>query len=302
MAQEFSVSPEVGTLGTTLYVLGFASGPLIWAPASELIGRRWPLTVGKLGGAVFTIASAVGKDIQTVIICRFFAGLFGASQLSVVPALLSDIYDNSQRGTAIAIYSLTVFVGPFIAPFVGGFIASSPLGWRWTLYIPAFMAFACGVIFVLFLKETYSPCLLSSKAAMIRRQTGNWAIHAKHDEVDIDLQELIHKNLLRPLRMLITEPIILLISLYMSFIYGLVYALLEAYPYVFETTYGMSPGIGGLTFIGLIIGQVLACAFILSQHSTYMKKLVANKNVSVPEWRLSPAIIGAPVFTAGIFW
>jgi DHA1 family multidrug resistance protein-like MFS transporter len=302
VAREFSVSSEVGTLGTTLYVLGFASGPLIWAPASELIGRRWPLTVGKLGGAIFTVASAVGKDIQTVIICRFFAGLFGASQLSVVPALLSDMYDNSQRGIAIAIYSLTVFVGPFSAPFIGGFIASSPLGWRWTLYIPAFMAFACGITFAIFLKETYSPCLLSSKAAIIRKQTLNWAIHAKHEEMDINFRELFHKSFLRPLRMLITEPIILLISLYMSFIYGLVYALLEAYPYVFETTYRMSPGIGGLTFIGLIIGQLLACAFILSQHSTYMKKLVANKNVSVPEWRLFPAIIGAPVFTAGIFW
>jgi DHA1 family multidrug resistance protein-like MFS transporter len=75
--------------------------------------------------------------------------------------------------------------------------------------------------------------------------------------------------LLRPLRILITELIVLLISLYMYFIYGLVYALLEAYPYVFETIYGMTPGIGGLTFISLIIGQILTCAFILSQHSAY---------------------------------
>jgi DHA1 family multidrug resistance protein-like MFS transporter len=125
--------------------------------------------VGKLGRAVSTIASAVGKDIQTAIICRFFVSLFGASQLSVVPTLLSDIYYNSQRGISIAIYSLTVFVGPFIAPFIGGFIASSLLVWRWTLYISAFMSFTCGILFVLFLKETYSPGQLSSKAVMIRR-------------------------------------------------------------------------------------------------------------------------------------
>lgn len=108
-SKAFGVSSEVGTLGTTLYVLGFASGPLIWAPASELVGRRWPLTIGMLGGAIFTIASAVAKDIQTLIICRFFAGMFGASQLSVVPAVLSDIYNNIHRGIAIALYSLTVF-------------------------------------------------------------------------------------------------------------------------------------------------------------------------------------------------
>jgi DHA1 family multidrug resistance protein-like MFS transporter len=72
-----------------------------------------------LGVAIFTISAAVCKDIQTLIICRFFAGLFGASQLSVVPAVLSDLYNSSQRGTAITIYSLTVFVGPFSAPFIG---------------------------------------------------------------------------------------------------------------------------------------------------------------------------------------
>lgn len=255
-----------------------------------------------LGGAIFTIASAVAKDIQTLILCRFFAGLFGASQLSVVPAVLSDIYNNIHRGVATALYSLTVFVGPFSAPFIGGSISSSFLGWRWTLYIPAFMSFASGSLLVIFLEETYAPVLLVSKAATMRRQTSNWGIHAKQDELEVNFRELVQKYFIRPLQMLVTEPIILLISLYMSFIYGIVYALLEAYPYVFETVYGMSPGIAGLAFIGLIIGQVLACVFILSQHSVYAKKLTANNNVPVPEWRLLPATVGAPVFTVGIFW
>lgn len=301
-SEAFRVSSEVGILGTTLYVLGFASGPLIWAPASELIGRRWPLTIGMMGSAIFTIASAVAKDIQTLIICRFFAGMFGASQLSVVPGVLSDIYNNSHRGVAITLYSLTVFVGPFGAPFTGSFITTSFLGWRWTLYIPAFMGFACGSLFVLFLRETYVPVLLVSKAAAMRRQTLNWGIHAKQDELEVNAQELLQRYFTRPLRMLATEPIILLISIYMSFIYGIVYALLEAYPYVFETVYGMSPGIGGLAFIGLIIGQVLACTFIVSQHSVYTRMLSMNNNVPIPEWRLLPTTIGAPVFTIGIFW
>ncbi|PYH94452.1 bicyclomycin resistance protein [Aspergillus ellipticus CBS 707.79] len=301
-AKTFGVSNEVGILGTTLYVLGFAFGPLIWAPASELIGRRWPLTIGTLGGAIFTVSSAVGKDIQTVIICRFFAGMFGASQLSVVPALLSDIYDNTQRGAAITVYSLAVFCSPFIAPFCGGFIETSPLGWRWTLYIPAIMGFTCSAIFIVFLRETHAPCLLVVKASALRHQTGIWALLAKQEEVEVDLKQLARKYFTRPLRMLVTEPIILIISIYMSFIYGIVYALLVAYPYVFESVYGMSPGEAGLTFIGLVIGQVCACTFIVAGNSAYVRKLIANKNVPVPEWRLSSAIVGAPVFVVGIFW
>lgn len=303
-SREFGVSSEVGTLGTSLYVLGFAAGPILWAPMSELKGRKWPLTIAILGGGIFTIASAVAKDIQTLVICRFFAGMCGSSQLTVVPGVLSDLFDNNSRGTAIALYALTVFVGPFSAPFTGGFIVSSSLGWRWTLYIPSILCFANGVISILFLRETYAPCILIEKATRLRRQTGNWGIHAKQERLEVDSGALVKKYFTRPLRMLVTEPIILLVSMYMSFIYGLVYALLEAYPYVFESIYGMKTGVSGLPFVALIIGQILACSFILFQYATYTKKLVENKNVPVPvpEWRLRPALLGAPIFAIGIFW
>ncbi|KAL2811998.1 bicyclomycin resistance protein [Aspergillus granulosus] len=300
-SKSLGVGREVGTLGTTLYVLGFAFGPLIWAPASELIGRRWPLTIGMLGDAIFTIASATCKDVQTLIICRFFAGVFGASQLSVVPAVLADLYNDMRRGIAISLYALTVFVGPFSAPFIGGFITTSDLGWRWTLYIPALIGFASGTILLLSLKETYAPVLLVSKAAALRKQTGNWAIHAKYEELDVDFQELVTKYFTRPLRMLATEPILLLITMYMSFIYGIVYGLLGAYPYVFETVYGMTPGVAGLAFIGLIAGLLLACTFNVS-HALYMRRWVEYHKLPAPEWRLFPPTIGAPVFTVGIFW
>lgn len=255
-----------------------------------------------LVGGIFTIASAVAQDIQTLIICRFFAGVCGASQLSVVPAVLADVYDNEHRGIAIQVYALTVFGGPFIAPFSGGFIASSYLGWRWTLYIPAFLSLANGAISLIFLKESYAPCILITKAVAIRKATNNWGIHAKQEEVELDMAELADKYFTRPLKLLFTEPIILAISLYMSFIYGLVYALLEAYPYVFEQIHGMTPGVAGLTFIGPLIGILLALGFVLSQHGTYTRNLLENKNVPIPEWRLRPTIVGAPVFTVGLFW
>ena len=289
-------------MGTTLYVLGFATGPLIWAPWSEVRGRKWPLTISMLVGGIFTIGSAVAKDFQTLVICRFFAGVCGASQLTVVPGVLSDIYDNTHRGEAISLYALTVFVGPFSAPFTAGFITSSSLGWRWTLHIPAFFSFANGFISLFFLPESYAPCLSVAKAAALRRQTGIWGIHAEHERIEIDPKILINKHFTRPLKMLVTEPIILLVSLYMSFIYGLVYCLLEAYPYVFEDIYGFAPGVGGLPFLSLIIGQVLACLYIIWDHGKYVWKLLGNANVPIAEWRLTPTLLGSPIFAIGIFW
>jgi DHA1 family multidrug resistance protein-like MFS transporter len=254
-----------------------------------------------LGGGIFTIASAVSKNIQTLIICRFFAGMFGASQLTVVPGVLADLYNNTTRGAAISLYALTVFVGPFMAPFVGGFIASSYLGWRWTLNIPAIFSLGNGVVSVLFLDETYPPCILVAKAVAIRNESQK-NILARHEEIEVSIAGLVEKYFTRPLKLLFTEPIILVVSVYMSFIYGLVYALLEAYPFVFEHVYGMAPAIAGLMFVGLIVGVVLACAFILFGQLDYARKLAENKGVTVPEWRLAPTLLGAPVFTIGLFW
>ncbi|KAJ6036543.1 hypothetical protein N7540_000822 [Penicillium herquei] len=301
-SKSFDVSSEVGTLSTTLYVLGFACAPIIWAPSSELCGRKWPLTIAMLGAGIFTIGSAVAKDIQTLLICRFFAGMCGASQLTVVPGLLTDLFDNMYRGVAMTVYALTVFVGPLAAPILGGFITNSYLGWRWTLYISAICSFLNGALSIFFLKETYAPCILIGKAKVLREMTGNWGIHAKQEKIELEFMNLAEKYFTRPLKLLVTELILLLISLYMTFIYALVYALLEAYPYIFQKVYGMSLGVDSLPFIGLIIGQLLGCGYIISQQKAYAKKLAENNNIPVPEWRLSPPLLGGPIFTIGIFW
>lgn len=283
-------------------MLGFAAGPTVWAPGSELIGRRWPLSIGLLGCGIFNIACAVGKDIQTIMICRFFAGFFSASPVSVVPAVFADLFNNAQRGVVMSVFCMAVFIGPFAAPFVGGFIVMSDLGWRWTMYISAIMVFLAFILIFAFLKESYAPVILVEKAAVLRRQTRNWGIHAKQDEVEVDITELVRNNFTRPIKMLISEPILLLVSLYISFIYGLMYALLGAYPVVFQGVYGMNIGVGGLTFIGLIIGELVGGVLILFLQDSYKRKLAANNDTPIPEWRLPPAILGGIAFTIGMFW
>ncbi|KAL2171610.1 hypothetical protein VTG60DRAFT_2178 [Thermothelomyces hinnuleus] len=299
---EFGVSPEVSLLGVSLYVLGFATGPTFWAPLSELKGRRLPLVISMFGFSIFNTANAVAKDLQTVLITRFFAGFFGASPLAVVAAVFSDMFDNRTRGIAITVFSMTVFTGPLLAPFIGGFIIESDLGWRWTSWIVSFMGWLAFVLDLFFLRETYPPVILIDKAAELRRRTLNWGIHAKQEEIEVDLRELITKNFSRPMRLLFTEPIVTLLSVYMAFIYGLLYLFLTAYPFVFQRVHGMKPGVGGLTFFGMILGQIVAGITIMLQQPWYQRKLAANGGVPVPEWRLPSVIAGGVAFAAGLFW
>ena len=302
VSEIFGVSFEVAVLSSSLYILGYAFGPLIWAPFSELKGRRVPIIVGMFGFSIFNIAVATGKDLQTVFISRFFTGVFGSCPLAVVAAVFADIFDNHMRGVAVAVFASTVFLGPLIAPFIGGFINTSYLGWRWTAYIPAIMGFTALILNVFFLQESYPPVVLIHKAEKLRRRTRNWGIHAKQEEIELDLRELIVNNFSRPLRLLISEPLILAVTLYLSFIYGLLYCFLTAYPIVFQGVYHMSPGVGGLPFFGMVIGLCVAGAVVVFSNPSYNKKLEANNGIPVPEWRLPPVIIGGVLFAGGLFW
>ena len=190
----------------------------MWAPFSELYGRKPPLIIAAFGFAIFSIAVAAAKDIQTIMICRFFAGLFGSSPHAIVADVFADMFDNKLRGLAVAVFSATVFMGPLLAPFIGGFITQSDLGWRWTEYISSFMGFLSFALLFFFMEETYPPVVLINKASELRRRTKNWGIHAKQEEIEVDFKELIVKNVSRPMRILFTEPIVLLITIYMSFI------------------------------------------------------------------------------------
>ena len=130
ISQVFGVSVEVALLSSSLYIAGYAFGPLIWAPFSELKGRRLPILISMFGFSIFNTLVATAKDLQTVMITRFFAGVFGSCPLAVVAAVFADIFDNHSRGIAIAIFASTVFLGPLLVPFIGGFINTSYLGWR----------------------------------------------------------------------------------------------------------------------------------------------------------------------------
>jgi len=145
---------------------------------------------------------------------------------------------------------------------MGGFITQSYLGWRWTAYITLIMAAFFGTVGFLVVPESSHPKILQSRAQKIRFETKNWAIHSQRDTINVDLSSLINTYLFRPFIMLIQEPILLLITIYMALIYGILYLFFEAYPISFQEERGWNMGVGALPFIGILIGVVIGCLTI----------------------------------------
>ncbi|KAL4893118.1 major facilitator superfamily domain-containing protein [Aspergillus ambiguus] len=301
--KEYGISREVSTLGVSLYVFGFAFGPLIFGPFSELKGRHMPLVLCMLGFTVFSFATAVSKDLSSLLILRFFTGFFGSGPLTVCVAGLTDIFSPSERGVPIALFCLTVFTGPLIAPFIGGFIMMNKyLGWRWTSYLPGILGGPILFVVAFFLEETYHPILLARKADRLRRETGDWSIHALHDQAHFDLRAVLTGYLAIPLKMLVCDPITLCMCVFGAFVYGLLYLFLTTYPRIFEDVYRMNAGVGNLPYIGVVIGQILGAVALGAMQPWVARKMAQNDGAMLPEWRLPMAVPGAVAFSAGLFW
>ncbi|CUM56269.1 uncharacterized protein AC631_03929 [Debaryomyces fabryi] len=299
----YHIGTSVAALGVSLFVLGFAAGPIIWGPLSELYGRKIVMVPSCLGYVCFSFAVATGKDIQTIMICRFFAGFIGAAPLVVVPASIADMYGAAQRGQAMALFAMVLFGGPMMAPIFGGFtVKNDALGWRWTSYFSGLVGALALIGVVFFYEETHHPLILVKKAETLRRRTGNWGIQAPHDEVSLSLKEICENNVTRPIVMLFREPILLLISIYNAFIYGLLYLFLTAVPLIFIGQYHFVQGVGELPYLSMLIGIIIGGLVCIYFDRRYTRIMEANGGKPVPEERLPAMMIGSFFFSAGLFW
>ncbi|KAG8527339.1 uncharacterized protein KY384_007491 [Bacidia gigantensis] len=305
-SSQYHVSEQVTTLGTSLFLLGFTLGPIIFGPASELYGRRPPLLVGTFVMSIFQVGVASGANIQTILICRFFAGVFGVAPLCIVGGSLADFWSPVARGVAVGIYSMCTFVGPVAAPIMGGYIAQSYLGWRWTEWIGVIMALLSFTLAAVFLPETSHPRILQVKARALRAETGNWALHSSADEKVITPTIIVERYLTRPFRMLHLEPILAWLCTYIGLTYGILYLFLTAYPISFERERGWSQGNAGLPFLAISIGVIAGgCINAYWSVTSYRATLAASQNgdtAKSPEARLPPMILGGLLLPPGLFW
>ena len=301
-ADEFGVSLEVTTLGTGLFVLGFAFGPILWGPCSEVYGRKIPLFTAYCLFIIFQIPIAVAVNLETILLCRFFGGVFAAAPPAVVGGCLADLFDPVNRGLAVAVFSAATFLGPITGPIVGGFITQSHLGWRWTAWITMIMAGLFGGICFVILPETYAPVLLQRKAKKIRITTKNQAVRAKFEESPVDFKNIVTRILGRPFIMLALEPILLLVTLYTSFIYGIIYLLFEAYPVSFREERGYSLGVSALPFLAIAVGVLAGSIFVAYVTLTTITANFKKNGKLDPEDRLIPMMVGGALLPIGCFW
>ncbi|OAP58368.1 hypothetical protein AYL99_07458 [Fonsecaea erecta] len=301
VSQTFHVSEEVSLLTITMFVIGFGVGPLAFAPLSELYGRKPVYVITLALAVIFEIPCAVAQNIGTLLVCRLIDGIAFSAPMTLVGGTLADLWKNEERGVPMAVFSAAPFIGPAIGPLAGGFLGDAA-GWRWLYWIQMILAGLCLAILTFTVPETYTPVLLDRRAKKLRKETGNSKFVTERDLDVRPLTQQLAIFLLRPLQLLFLEPIVLLISLYMSVLYGLLYMFFVAYPIIYVEGKGWSEGSTGLMFIPLALGVVLSavCSPLVNKH--YLSICAKYPDGKPPaEARLIPMMLSCWLIPVGLF-
>ncbi|KAI3318550.1 MFS transporter [Xylariaceae sp. AK1471] len=288
---------EEYSAGISLFVLGFAIGPPLWGPLSELYGRRWlfHITLGVL--VAFVSATAGCKSIAQLLVFRLLSGTFGASPLTNSGGIISDMFSASERGLAVALFASAPFLGPILGPILGGYVTITA-GWRWVQGVCSIFIGVVWIVGIIFLPETYSPVILRNIASSLEKKTGKTYISIL-DKANqgVTASAVFNKTLKRPWVLLFREPIVLVASTYLAIIYATIYMFIPAFPIVFSQQRGWNAGLTGLAFLGVAVGMFLGLFYAIWDETRYRK--LGDK--ATPEDRLPPCIIGAVALPVGLF-
>ena len=256
---------------------------------------------------IFIMASALAPNIGAQLAFRFIAGCFAATPLVCAGGSISDLWNPMERVYAFPVFANAAFMGPVFGPIVGGFVGESSLvSWRWCDWITLIISGLVLSLVIFLQPETYAPILLKWKASHLRQLTGDDRYKAEIEIRDVSFPKRLGTALYRPFVLTFSEPIIILIALYLTVIYIILFTFLNGYTFVFTETYGFSEGITGLVFVGIAIGLCLASLLIPIIYKWAKDDLVKIKEQGgtrlPPEFRLWFAMLGAPAIPISMFW
>ncbi|KAL8934134.1 MAG: hypothetical protein Q9211_005390 [Gyalolechia sp. 1 TL-2023] len=303
LAEYFHVTSQAQlVLPISLFLVGYVLGPVVFAPLSETYGRRIIMVSTFALFNIFTLACAVAPNWPFFLVFRLLCGITASSAIAVVGGLFADIYnDPTSRGRAMAFFMAATACGPQLAPIISGYI--SVVTWRWAFWVGLIIA-GVSLAFLCLMQETYGPTILKRRAQRMRRETGNPNIFAPLELEKKGARQMITVTLTRPVRMFLSEAIVLFSCVYISIAYAIFYLFFEAYPLIFEGIYGFNTGTAGLPFLAIGVGALLSVAMFLYWDSKLMRARKANAPwTEVEEYRRLPlAALGGPLYVISLFW
>ncbi|KAJ6155605.1 hypothetical protein N7470_006171 [Penicillium chermesinum] len=292
------------SFSVSIYLLGYAFGPLLLAPLSEIYGRRIVLSCANWFLVIWQIGCALSPNIASLIIFRLLAGMGGSGCLTLGAGVIADLFPVEQRGLATAIWSLGPLVGPTIGPLAGGFMGET-IGWRWIFWVLLIVGGVVALGIELLNRETYANVLIRWKTAGLAKELGRSDLRSAYtpDGEKVSIANSLKVGLRRPVLLFSKSPIVAALAFYMAVMYGLLYLFFTTISGVFGEEYGWSSGVSGLAYLGIGIGFLLGAACNgLTSDRIVMRMTAKNGGKFEPEMRLPVMIFFSVFVPISFFW
>ncbi|KAI1176154.1 major facilitator superfamily domain-containing protein [Nemania sp. FL0916] len=284
----------------SIFVLGFAFGPLLACPLSEVHGRKITLLLWNVLYLAFNTACGAVYSSAALLVLRFLAGFFCSASQGIGGGFVSDLFTAKERGRAIAVYSIMPLIGPVIGPVLGGVIAQYT-SWRWTFYAASLLDAVILLPSLFTVEETHEPVLLRKEMRRREKETGR-EFYTEYDYLEASPKEVYSVALIRPLKLLGTQPIVQVMAVYNAFLYGLVYILYANFPALWTDVYHETPTIASLNYLSIFVGSAFAAELATHAIDRLHRNLTAkHEGVAFPEFRIPVMPPATIVLAAGMF-
>lgn len=301
IAEEFHVGTEISTLAFCVYVLGNIVGPPIFAPMSEIYGRKIGVFIPCFIGGVMMCISANVTSIAALVVLRFVAGAFCAAPVVSSGGAMADLWSANERAAALVLYAISIVAGAEAAPVIGALLSTTgSYGWRWSMWLTGLLCMTVSVVNLWLMTETFFPVVEQSIVKNERLESGFWGLHCEQDKWRLSFDEFVHIHLLRPILMLIT-PIIFLFVIYASFVYGLVFLLITSVSVQFETVHHFTHVTGFLPLFALFTGFVMGGGLNIIQSMRFSRIAARIGRKPEPEERLPCMMLFGWFIPCGMF-
>lgn len=147
----------------------------------------------------------------------------------------------------MSLYTMFPLVGEALAPIAAGFMVES-ISWRWTFHVMSISMVLSILLGLFWMEESYGPLLFTKNLR-----------HRAPNSSPFGFRNFVSKlNLLRPAKLMATQPVLQAMTVNLSFIYGVMYIATTSFPTVWSSEYGEDSGTASLNYISLAVGYAFA--------------------------------------------